>query len=95
MDRGRILDRFSLQPEEHSEGRDLVDALAGAVDSALTERQRRVFVAIVIEGIPPDVLADQVDGTRNAIYKMLFDARRRLRAALIAGGYLVHAGGQR
>ena len=67
MDWGRIVDRFSLQPEEHSEGRDLVDALAGAVDSALTERQRRVFVAIVIEGIPLDVLADQVDGTRNAI----------------------------
>ena len=95
VDRGRILDRFSLQPEEHSEGRDLVGALAGAVDSALTERQRRVFVAIVIEAIPLDVLADQVDGTRNAIYKTLFDARRRLRAALIAGGYLVHEGGQR
>jgi RNA polymerase sigma-70 factor, ECF subfamily len=54
-----------------------------------------VFVAIVIEGIPLDVLADQVYGTRNAVYQMLFDARRRLRAALIAGGYLVHKGGQR
>ena len=65
------------------------------MDSALTERQRRVFVAIVIEGIPLDVLADQVYGTRNAVYQTLFDARRRLRAALIAGGYLVHEGGQR
>lgn len=94
-DWGRIVDRFSLQPEDYSEGRDLVDALAAAVDSALTERQRRVFVAIVIEGIPLDVLADQVDGTRNAIYKALFDARRRLRTALIAGGYLVGEGEQR
>jgi RNA polymerase sigma-70 factor, ECF subfamily len=95
VDWGRIVDRFSLQPEEHSLGRDLVDALAGAVNSALTERQRRVFVAIVIQGTPLDVLADQMDGTRNAIYKTLFNARRRLRAALVAAGYLVHESEQR
>ena len=60
------------------------------MENTLTERQRRVFVAIVIEGVPLDALVDQVGGSRNAIYKMLFDARRKLRAALVAGGYLVH-----
>jgi RNA polymerase sigma-70 factor, ECF subfamily len=87
-DWGRLADRFGLRPDEQSEGRDLLDALIRAVDVSLTDRQRQVFTAIVIEGVPLDVLVIQVGGTRNAIYKMLFDARRKLRATLVAGGYL-------
>jgi RNA polymerase sigma-70 factor, ECF subfamily len=48
-----------------------------------------VFVAVVIEGVPLDALVDQLGGTRGSIYKMLFDARHKLRAALLSGGYLV------
>ncbi len=38
--------------------------------------------------MPTDVLADQLGATPNAIYKMMFDARRKLRAALVDAGYL-------
>jgi RNA polymerase sigma-70 factor (ECF subfamily) len=52
-------------------------------------RQRRVFVAIVLSDVPLDALTIEL-ASRNAIYKMLFDARRKLRAALAANGYLGH-----
>ncbi|MGH8862905.1 MAG: RNA polymerase sigma factor [Jatrophihabitantaceae bacterium] len=80
--------RFGLDPEHESEWRDLIDALHRAVDTALTERQRTVFVAIVLNAVPIDELAAELSTNRNAIYKVLFDGRRALRAALVAGGHL-------
>ena len=59
-----------------------------AVDEKLTAKQRMVFVAMVLKGMPTDVLADQLGATHNAIYKMMFDARRKLRTALVDAGYL-------
>ena len=62
--------------------------LASAVEEQLTARQRQIFVAIVLNGVPLDALATELGSTRGAIYKMMFDARRKLRAALAANGYL-------
>jgi hypothetical protein len=62
----------------------------GAVDAELTERQRQVFVALVLDGVPLDALAVELGSTRNALYKTLFDARRKLRTVLTADGYLDH-----
>jgi RNA polymerase sigma-70 factor (ECF subfamily) len=58
------------------------------VDEELTARQRRVFVALVLGGVPLDALVIELASSRNAIYKTMFDARRKLRAALAANGYL-------
>jgi RNA polymerase sigma-70 factor, ECF subfamily len=60
------------------------------VNSELTPRQREVFVAIVLNDVPLDALVVKLGSNRNAIYKMMFDARRKLRAALAANGYLTH-----
>jgi RNA polymerase sigma-70 factor, ECF subfamily len=79
---------FGFGPAEQSQWRELLDALRHAVEQELTERQRRVFVAIVLNGIPLDALVIEWDTNRNAIYKTLFDARGKLRAALAAKGYL-------
>jgi RNA polymerase sigma-70 factor, ECF subfamily len=84
----RLPDRFGLGPADHAERRDLIAAVRRAVEEELTERQRRVFTAIVVEGVPLDALALQLGSSRNAIYKTMFDARRKLRAALAANGYL-------
>lgn len=83
---------FGFGPAEQSQGRELLEALRHAVNQELTERQRRVFVAIVLNGIPLDALVIELRTNRNAIYKTLFDARGKLRAALAAKGYL-EAGG--
>jgi RNA polymerase sigma-70 factor, ECF subfamily len=90
----RIPDRFGVGPAEHAESRELAEALRRAVIEALTERQRRVFVAIVVNGIPLDALAVQLGSTRNALYKTMFDARRKIRAHLVAHGYLSEEGGK-
>jgi RNA polymerase sigma-70 factor, ECF subfamily len=50
--------------------------------------QRKVFIAIVLNGVPLDTLVFEMASNRNAIYKTLFDARRKLRAALATNGYL-------
>jgi RNA polymerase sigma-70 factor, ECF subfamily len=84
----RLPDRFGLAPALASEWRELVAALHRAVDTVLTERQRRIFVAIVLNGVPLDALVVELDSNRNAIYKTMFDARRKLRAELVANGYL-------
>ena len=84
----RLPDRFGLEPAREAEHKDLADAVRRAVDEHLTARQRQVFVALVLNGVPLDTLVIELGSTRNAIYKTMFDARRKLRAALAANGYL-------
>jgi DNA-directed RNA polymerase specialized sigma24 family protein len=86
-DWNRLPAACGLEPETHAESRDLIDAVHHAVDKKLTAKQRFVFAAL-LSGIPTDVLADQMGATHNAIYKVMFDARRKLRTALVAAGDL-------
>jgi RNA polymerase sigma-70 factor (ECF subfamily) len=87
-DWARLPDRFGFEPAQQAQWRDLLAALRRAVEQELTERQRRIFVAIVLDAIPLDTLVIELNSNRNAIYKTLFDARRKLRASLAANGYL-------
>ena len=84
----RLPGRFGADPAQEAERRELTGAVHRAVDENLTPHQREVFVAIVLNGVPLDVLVTELGSTRNAIYKMMFDARRKLRAALVTNGYL-------
>jgi RNA polymerase sigma-70 factor (ECF subfamily) len=84
----RLPDRFGLDPARESEWRDLARALREAVEEELTEHQRRIFTAIAVNGVPLDALVAELGSSRNAIYKTMFDARRKLRARLVANGYL-------
>lgn len=49
-------------------------------------------MAIVADGIPLDALAAELGLRRNAIYKVIFGARRKIRRALVANGYLEEPG---
>jgi RNA polymerase sigma-70 factor (ECF subfamily) len=69
---------------EHGE---MLQALRDAVDSVLTPRQHQVFVALALNEVPIDVLAERLDTNRNALYKTLHDARRKLRRELAAAGH--------
>jgi RNA polymerase sigma-70 factor, ECF subfamily len=84
----RLPDRFGFEPAREAEGRDLLAALRRAVDTELSPRQRQVFVAIVVNAVPLDALVIELGSNRGAIYKTLFDARRKLRATLVANGYM-------
>ncbi len=84
----RLPGRFGADPAHQAEWGDLFAALRRAVDSKLTPRQREVFVAIVLNEVPLDTLVIHLGSSRNAIYQVLFDARRKLRQALVTDGYL-------
>ena len=84
----RLPDRLGLDPARETEHRELAGAVRRAVDEHLTPRQRQIFVALVINGVPMDALVTELGSTRNAIYKTMFDARRKLRDTLAANGYL-------
>lgn len=80
--------RLGIDPEDHATATELVGAVRRAVSDELTDHQRRVFVALVVDGVPLDALATRLGSNRNALYKTMFDARRKLRAALVAKGYI-------
>jgi len=84
----QLPDRFGVDPARVPESRELAAEIHRAVDEDLTDWQRRVFVAIVLQEIPAGRSRRRAASTRNAIYKTLFDARRKLRAVLAANGYL-------
>jgi RNA polymerase sigma-70 factor, ECF subfamily len=87
----RLPDALGAPPDHLAEVRELTRAVRRAVDE-LTDHQRRVFEGVVLQGIPLEALAVRHDTTRNALYKTLFDARRKIRAHLVANGYLGHEG---
>jgi RNA polymerase sigma-70 factor (ECF subfamily) len=79
---------FGLDPAHAVEAAALVAAVRATVRTALTDRQRDVFVSAVVDGVPLDALAERLGVTRGAVYKGLYDARQALRAGLVADGYL-------
>jgi RNA polymerase sigma-70 factor (ECF subfamily) len=83
----RLPDRLAALPERAAEQRELLSALRRAVEEQLTDHQRHVFVAAALNDIPIDALAREIGSSRNAVYKTLFDARRRLRSSLVASGH--------
>jgi len=87
-DWGRMFDT-ARGPDEDAELRELLGAVRAAIATALTAHQRQVLVAIVLDGVPIDVLAERTGRTRGAVYKTLHDARRRLRAQLAADGLVI------
>jgi RNA polymerase sigma-70 factor (ECF subfamily) len=80
--------RLGISPEAAAESSALFSAVRAAVRTELTDRQREVFVALVVDGIPLDALVVKLGTNRNALYKVMFDARRKIRAALVTNGYL-------
>jgi RNA polymerase sigma-70 factor (ECF subfamily) len=55
----------------------------------LTEKQRRVLFLMVFDDVPMDEVVRYLGTNRNAIYKMLHDARRKLKSSLEARGFEV------
>lgn len=84
----RLPERYgAADPLDHAQHRDLIEAIQRAVDT-LTDHQRRLFVAVVVNEISIDVMSARSGSTPGAIYKTIFDARRKVRAYLTAHGYL-------
>jgi RNA polymerase sigma-70 factor, ECF subfamily len=82
---------WPLIPDEHQrtaqqslETADQLKALQQAIEQDLSPHQREVLVALALNQVPIDVLADRLNTTRGALYKTLHDGRQKLRSALTA-----------
>ena len=71
-----------LEPDGEVEQSELLGTVQTAIEEILTPHQRRVLVALALNGVPIDVLAERLSTTRGALYKTLHDARRKLRKHL-------------
>ena len=69
------------------ESAELLQALRRAVAEELSPLQREVFVAVALNDVAIDVAAGQLNSTRGAVYKVLHDARRKLRRTLGERGF--------
>ena len=65
---------------------DLLEALSTSIDQDLTTRQRTALLA-ELKGMPQDEIAAQLGTTRNALYKLTHDARKKLKERLEAAGF--------
>lgn len=81
-------------PETAAEREDVSDKIDKAFRAALSERQYQALVAVALRGVPMDVVAEQMGTNRNALYKLIHDARRNLREYLEQQGlsisYMLH-----
>ena len=85
-DTWNLFSSAGLQPDEQAEQTELLSALQQLIAEALSPHQRRVLVALALNGVPIDVLAERLNTTRGALYKTLHDARRKLRQQLTDSG---------
>jgi RNA polymerase sigma-70 factor (ECF subfamily) len=81
-----LLAHRGATPQEDVETAELLAALQDAVTTELTPHQREVLVAVTLNDVPIDVLAERLNTTRGALYKTIHDARQKLRRALAARG---------
>jgi RNA polymerase sigma-70 factor (ECF subfamily) len=82
----KLTDRRSA-PDTDVETAELIDAVRRAIAETLTPHQRTVLIAITLNDVPIDVLAERLSTTRGALYKTLHDGRKKLRARLAEDGH--------
>ena len=69
------------------EQRELLDQIQDSIDADLSPHQREVLLAVAVNGVPIDVMAERLNTTRGALYKTIHDARKKLRASLAEAGH--------
>jgi RNA polymerase sigma-70 factor (ECF subfamily) len=70
--------------QELLEARELLEGVSEVVATRLTKRQRTVLIAVAVNGVSPQALADELDTTPGAIHKSLHDARVKIKLAVAA-----------
>ncbi len=73
-------------PEKQAVQNDLLLTLHRIISQELTDKQREVLVAVQIHEMPPEEVARRMNTNRNALYKLIHDARQRLRDRIMAEG---------
>ena len=74
-------------PETQAVRDTLLEVVQQTIATRLTERQRTAMMAVMVEGVPMEEVAVRMGSNRNALYKLMHDARSRLKKELLASGY--------
>ena len=74
-------------PETETARRQLIELLHRYINTELSTKQRRALMAVSINGLPLEIIAERMGSTRNAMYKLLHDARKRLKQKMEADGF--------
>jgi RNA polymerase sigma-70 factor, ECF subfamily len=75
-----------LSPEQLALQNTVLQELRRMVEEELTDRQQEAVVAVILEGMPVSEVARRMDTNQNALYKLLHDARRKLKRQMEAAG---------
>lgn len=75
-----------LTPEQLAFQNMVLQELRRMIDEELTDRQREAVVAVILEGMPISEVAKRMGTNQNALYKLLHDARRKLKGRMEAAG---------
>jgi RNA polymerase sigma-70 factor, ECF subfamily len=76
-----------LTPEQLALQNTVLQELRRVVDEELTDRQREAVVAVLLEGMPISEVAKRMSTNQNALYKLLHDARKKLKKRMEAAGF--------
>lgn len=76
----------SPDPEERASQTMLAEMVQKMIDEDLTDRQRTAMMAIMVGGMPLEEVAQRMNTNRNALYKLIHDARKRMKQSLLARG---------
>lgn len=75
-----------LGPDAAAEQKAVLEAMRTIIDRDLTDRQRQALLAS-IGGMPLEEIARKMNSNRNALYKLTFDARKKLKDGLEQSGF--------
>jgi RNA polymerase sigma-70 factor (ECF subfamily) len=81
-----ILSDPNPNPEQQTTQQAMMDTVMRMIMEELTERQRQVITAVMVGGMPLEEVARRMDTNRNALYKLIHDARKRLQNRLASEG---------
>ena len=76
-------------PERRAVQLAMIDAIRDGIERHLTPRQRQALLAVVFEDVPLDEVVRHWGSSRNAVYKLVHDARRKLKTHLASRGFNV------
>jgi RNA polymerase sigma-70 factor (ECF subfamily) len=73
-------------PDDLATKQVMFDTVRRLIYEELTERQREAMVAVMLNGMPLEEAARRMNTNRNALYKLMYDARKKLKARLVSEG---------
>ncbi len=82
-------DKDSPDPDRSAQQQEIWEAVREVIQNDLTDRQRAILTAVVFDDVPVDLVTKQYKMNRNAVYKMVHDARTKLKKRLEERGFEV------